>query len=88
MVTLQVPVPVHAPLQPAKVDPAAAVAVRVTTVPLLKFALQVPGQLMPAGLLLTEPVPVPAGVTVRAKPVCADSISKTVPPVVPVVLPP
>src|SRR5579872_1093147 len=68
MVTLQVPVPEQAPLQPAKVDPAAAVSVRVTTVPLLKFALQVPGQVMPAGLLLTEPVPVPASVTVKVNP--------------------
>src|SRR5580704_4005986 len=62
MVTLQVPIPEQAPLQPAKVDPVAAVAVRVTTVPLLKLALQVLGQVMPAGLLLTEPAPVPASV--------------------------
>jgi hypothetical protein len=67
MVTLQVPVPEQAPLQPAKVEPAAAVSVRVTTVPLLKFALQVPGQEIPAGLLLTVPVPVPANVTESAK---------------------
>ncbi len=33
IVTLQVPVPVHAPLQPAKTEPWAGVAVRVTTVP-------------------------------------------------------
>src|SRR5579872_2645140 len=67
MVTLQVPVPEQAPLQPAKVEPAAAVSLRVTTVPLLKFALQVPGQEIPAGLLLTVPVPVPANVTESAK---------------------
>jgi phage tail protein X len=67
MVTLHVPVPEQAPLQPAKVDPADAVAVRVTTVPLVKLALQVLGQVMPAGLLLTFPLPVPASVTVRAK---------------------
>jgi len=35
MVTTQEPVPVHAPLQPVKVEPAAAVAVSVTDVPLL-----------------------------------------------------
>jgi hypothetical protein len=35
IVTTQLPVPVQAPLQPAKVDPAAAVAVSVTEVPLL-----------------------------------------------------
>ena len=34
MLTVQVPVPVHAPLQPLKVEPAAGVAVSVTTVPL------------------------------------------------------
>jgi hypothetical protein len=67
MVTLQAPAPVQAPLQPAKVEPAAAVAVNVTTVPLVKFALQAPGQLMPAGLLLTVPLGVPVRVTVRGK---------------------
>ena len=35
MVTAQVPVPVHAPLQPVKVEPVAAVAVSVTLVPLV-----------------------------------------------------
>ena len=33
IVTTHVPVPLHAPLQPAKVDPAAGVAVSVTAVP-------------------------------------------------------
>jgi hypothetical protein len=32
MATVQVPVPVQAPLQPAKTEPAAGLAVRVTTV--------------------------------------------------------
>ena len=32
MVTVQVPVPVQAPLQPAKVEPVAAAAVKVTAV--------------------------------------------------------
>src|SRR2546425_11740468 len=67
MVREQLPVPVQAPLQPAKVDPEAGVAVRVTIVPLLKFALQVAGQLIPAGLLVTVPLPVPARVTDRGK---------------------
>jgi hypothetical protein len=35
MVTAQFPVPLHAPLQPVNVEPAAAVAVSVTEVPLL-----------------------------------------------------
>jgi hypothetical protein len=65
MVTLHEPVPLHAPVQPAKVDPAVAFAVKVTTVPLAKFALHVLGQLMPLGLLLTLPLPVPAKVTER-----------------------
>ena len=34
MLTVQAPVPVHAPVQPLKVEPAAGVAVSVTTVPL------------------------------------------------------
>ena len=33
IVTMQPPVPPHAPLQPAKIDPGAALWVRVTTVP-------------------------------------------------------
>ena len=58
MVSVQVPVPVQAPLQPAKVLPAAGVAVRVTLVPLVKFALQVALQSIPAGpATVPEPVP-------------------------------
>ena len=34
IVTVQAPVPVHAPLQPLKIHPAAALARRVTGVPL------------------------------------------------------
>ena len=61
MLTVQVPVPVHAPLQPVKVLPVAGVAVRVTLVPLLKNALHVepPLQLIPVGDELTAPEPVP-----------------------------
>jgi hypothetical protein len=67
IVTEHAPVPVQAPLHPAKVDPAPAVAVSVTTVPLAKFALHVPGQLIPGGLLVTVPLPVPARETVSGK---------------------
>jgi hypothetical protein len=67
-VTTQVPVPEHPlPVQPANVEPSAAAAVSVTAVPLAKFAEQVVGQLIPAGALVTVPVPVPAGLTVSAK---------------------
>lgn len=67
IVTTQEPVPEHAPLQPANVEPVAAVGVSVTMVPLAKFAEQVVGQLMPVGVLITVPLPVPASVAVRVK---------------------
>ena len=65
MVTWQAPEPEHAPLHPVKTDPGAAEAVRVTTVPVGKLALQVGPQLMPAGEDVTVPLPVPPFVTVR-----------------------
>ena len=63
MVTEPVVQPV--PLHPAKVDPDAGVAVKATTAPLLKLAEQVVPQLMPAGELVTVPLPVPVEDTVR-----------------------
>ena len=59
-VTLQAPVPVQAPDQPANVELAFGVAVSVTMVPLVKLALHVAPQSIPAGLLITVPAPVPA----------------------------
>src|ERR1700751_3041258 len=59
-VTLQAPVPVHAPDQPANVEPALGAAVSVTMAPLVKLALHVVPQSIPAGLLVTVPAPVPA----------------------------
>ena len=59
MLTVQVPVPEHDPLQPVKVEPVVGVAVRVTLVPVLNEALQVAPQEIPVGLLVTVPVPVP-----------------------------
>ncbi len=56
-------VPLHPPAHPTKDEPAAAVAVKVTSVPGSKLALHVCPQLMPDGLLLTLPVPVPLRVT-------------------------
>jgi hypothetical protein len=55
---------VQAPLQPAKVEPLASVAVRVTTVPLATVAEQVDPQLI--GPPATVPLPVPDFVTVSA----------------------
>ena len=62
-VIVTVPAVVQLPDQPANVDPEAGVAVKVTAVPLLRIVVQVPPQLIPAGLLVTAPVPVPARVT-------------------------
>lgn len=65
-VTVQVEaVPQLATLQLAKDEPEAAVSERVTWVPDGKLELQVPGQLIPAGALVTVPAPVPALLTVR-----------------------
>jgi hypothetical protein len=61
--TVQLAVPVQAPLHPANLDPVAGVAVRVTLEPPLKLALHVVPQLMPAGFVLTLPLPRPALVT-------------------------
>ena len=71
MTVVQVPVPEHPPpLQPAKTDPADAVAVSVTELPVGKeplSELQPLPQLMPLGLLVTLPVPVPALLTVSVE---------------------
>jgi hypothetical protein len=58
IVTTQLPTPLQAPLQPLKPQPSAGVAVSVTCVPAVKFALHVDGQLIAAGELVTEPLPV------------------------------
>lgn len=64
-VMLQVaPVPEHGPDQPANVEPLDFAAVKVIGVPLEKAAEQVPGQLIPTGLLVTVPDPAPFVTTV------------------------
>ena len=58
IVTVQVVnVPEHPPDHPVKADLASGVAVKVTTLPALK--------LVPVGLVVIVPVPVPALATVR-----------------------
>nr|WP_040335034.1 hypothetical protein [Candidatus Magnetobacterium casensis] len=66
IVTVQVAlVPEQSPLQPVKVEPESAAAVRVTEVSLAKPAEHVEPQLIPDGELVTVPEPVPDFVTVR-----------------------
>lgn len=65
MVIVQGPLPVHAPLQPAKVELGSAEAVKVTRVPSVYVPVHVAPQLIPAGELVTLPVPVPARLTLK-----------------------
>jgi hypothetical protein len=63
METVQAPLPLHAPLQPAKTEFAMGTAVRVTLALMLYDSEQSAPQSIPAGLLETIPVPVPALLT-------------------------
>jgi len=66
-ISTQVPVPEHSPPdQPVKTEPAAGVAVSVTLVPDAKVVEHVLPQLIPAGELLTEPLPVRVTVSATA----------------------
>ena len=66
-VTVQVPVPVQPPPdQPAKTEPVAGAAVRTTGLPARNVAEQVVPHAMPAGALVTLPLPRPARTTVSA----------------------
>ena len=62
-VIVTLPAAVQLPDQPANVEPEAAVALKVTAVLLLRIVVQVLPQLIPVGLLVTVPVPVPTRLT-------------------------
>ena len=63
--TVQVLVPVQAPLQPVNVESAVGVAVRVTVVSSSKTVEQVVVHATPLGSELIEPVPAPALIVVN-----------------------
>ena len=56
-VIVQTPVPEHPPDQPVKVEPEAGEEARVMVAPLATVAVQVEPQLMPAGVEVTDPLP-------------------------------
>ena len=66
LVTLHAPVPLHAPLQPAKAEPVPAVCESENEVPEFSLTLHVLGQSMPTpvGLDATLPEPLPVNETV------------------------
>lgn len=68
MVTLHALVPVQLPLHPPKALVPVAVAVSATWEFVGKLALHVPGQLIPAGVLITVPEPAPVNATVNPDP--------------------
>lgn len=55
--TAQVPVPVHDPPQRKKVALPFGFSVNITFVPAAKVAEHLPGQAIPAGALVTDPLP-------------------------------
>ena len=64
------------PLQPVKVEPAAGVAVKVIVVPFAYAAMQVAPQEIPAGLLVTVPIPGPVLLTVSVE-ACRAKVAVT-----------
>ena len=62
-VMLQAAVPLQPPVQPPNVNPASGMAFKVTVVPAVKLERQLVPQLIPAGLLVTLPLPAPTVVT-------------------------
>jgi hypothetical protein len=74
-------VPEHAPVHAIKVEPSLGFAVSVTDVPVAKLALHVEPQLIPAGALVTVPVPPPESVTVSTTVAgggCAEALNVAV----------
>lgn len=69
-------VPEHAPPQPLKTDPVAGDAVSVTLRPNGKSSVQSAPQLMPLGVDVTVPVPLPARAT-RSVRVCRVNVATT-----------
>ena len=65
MLTLQAPVPEHAPDQPVKLEPTAGVAVSVTLAPKAYACEQVVPQLIPEMFEATVPAPEPDFVTLK-----------------------
>src|SRR6267154_5912067 len=78
-VTTHAPVPAQPPLQPRKAEFVSAVAVSVTTELLVKLAVHVAPQLIPAGELVTVPVPAPIFTTVRLKFTGGDDTTVRIP---------
>ena len=66
IVTAQVPVPVHAPDHPLKIELVSGTVVSITAVPAPYVPVQVVPQDIPAGEEVIVPVPVPALEVVRA----------------------
>jgi hypothetical protein len=77
MVTLQAPVPLHAPDQPAKSERGSGWAVNETTVPCGKLAVHVLPQSMPEGALVTLPEPAPVRETVKGNVGVAGGLTVT-----------
>ena len=67
ILTVHAPGPVQSPLQPTNVAPAPGVALKVTKAFSKNWALQNVTQLMPLGVLLTVPAPVPNTETDRPR---------------------
>jgi len=73
-------VPLQAPDHPTNVEPVTGVAVKVTLEPLLKLALHLVPQLIPAGLLVMIPAPFPLAWTLSWAEVTGGASALLIPP--------